>query len=69
MSFERSERAPRGTRLLILRRRSKFINALRAEGSDVEMYVVTGDIKDTRFQNFGGIVTELFYRADLSIFM
>ena len=45
----------------------KFIQGVRAD-NDVEMYVITGDVAGTRFDDFGGIVFELFYRADLSVF-
>jgi hypothetical protein len=40
-----------------------------ARRSEVELFVVSGDIEGTRFAEFGGIVFELFYRADLSTFM
>ena len=33
--------------------------------SQVELNVITGDIKDTEFGKFGGMVFELFYRVDL----
>mmetsp|Transcript_28611 Transcript_28611/g.85483 ORF Transcript_28611/g.85483 Transcript_28611/m.85483 type:complete len:341 (+) Transcript_28611:134-1156(+) len=48
--------------------KSKFIDAVRADGGDVELFVVSGDIKDTRFQKFGGVVAEMFYRADLTVY-
>ena len=47
--------------------KAKFIAAVRADG-DVELFVVTGDAKDTKFDKYGGIVAELFYRADLSVY-
>ena len=48
--------------------KTKFINSVKADGGDVEIFVVSGDTKDTRFEKYGGIVAEMFYRADLSIY-
>mmetsp|Transcript_47958 Transcript_47958/g.74909 ORF Transcript_47958/g.74909 Transcript_47958/m.74909 type:complete len:148 (+) Transcript_47958:106-549(+) len=45
----------------------KFIDYVRADGS-VELIVITGPIEDTQFGQYGGLVFELFYRADLSAF-
>ena len=44
-----------------------FINRCREDG-EVEMHVVSGNIDDSDFGQYGGIVFELFYRADLSVF-
>ena len=48
--------------------KQKFISGLRADGSDVELFVIKGDIKGSDFGDFGGIVFELFYRVDLDTF-
>jgi hypothetical protein len=48
--------------------KAKFIAGLRADGSDVELAVIKGDVKGTEFGDFGGIVFELFYRVDLDTF-
>mmetsp|Transcript_16649 Transcript_16649/g.51448 ORF Transcript_16649/g.51448 Transcript_16649/m.51448 type:complete len:341 (-) Transcript_16649:24-1046(-) len=48
--------------------KKKFIDAVKADDGDVELFVVSGDCKDTRFMQFGGIVCEMFYRADLSVY-
>jgi len=45
-----------------------FIDRIREDGDAVEMHVISGDIEDSEFGKFGGIVFELFYRADLSVF-
>jgi len=47
---------------------SKFITAVRAEGG-VEVVVISGNLEDLgQFGQYGGLVFELFYRADLSAF-
>lgn len=38
------------------------------EDESIELFVIDGDIEDSDFGRFGGIVFELFYRADLSVF-
>mmetsp|Transcript_9806 Transcript_9806/g.23998 ORF Transcript_9806/g.23998 Transcript_9806/m.23998 type:complete len:342 (+) Transcript_9806:1-1026(+) len=46
----------------------KFIDFVRADGS-VELVVITGNLEEMgQFGQFGGLVFELFYRADLSAF-
>ena len=45
----------------------KFINRVRADGQ-VELHVIEGDVKGTRFLDFGGVVCEMFYRADLTVY-
>lgn len=47
--------------------KTKFIESARADG-EVELCVISGNIEGTDFGKFGGIVFELFYRADLSVF-
>ena len=37
-------------------------------GGDVELHVIEGDVKGTRFLDFGGVVCEMFYRADLTVY-
>ena len=34
----------------------------------VELHVIEGDVKGTRFLDFGGVVCEMFYRADLTVY-
>uniref|UniRef100_A0A6S8EEA5 Uncharacterized protein n=3 Tax=Aplanochytrium stocchinoi TaxID=215587 RepID=A0A6S8EEA5_9STRA len=45
-----------------------FIDNQKKDGGDVELYVITGNISGTRFHEYGGIVFEMFYRVDLSLF-
>ena len=47
--------------------KAKFIEGVRADG-EVELHVITGDVESTEFGKYGGVVFELFYRADLSVF-
>ena len=42
---------------------------MNEEGGDVEMIVIKGDIEGTLFGDHGGIVFEMFYRADLDMFL
>jgi hypothetical protein len=44
-----------------------FIDKCREEGG-VEMFVIDGDISESEFGRYGGIVFELFYRTELSVF-
>eukprot|EP00656_Telonema_subtile_P058393 TRINITY_DN9878_c0_g1_i2.p1 TRINITY_DN9878_c0_g1~~TRINITY_DN9878_c0_g1_i2.p1 ORF type:complete len:128 (+),score=55.51 TRINITY_DN9878_c0_g1_i2:99-482(+) len=39
------------------------------EDNEVEMVVILGSIEETRFGDFGGVVFEMFYRANLEDFM
>lgn len=55
-------------RVFVHEGKAKFIDSVRADGGDVELLVITGDIKGTKFADFGGIVAELFYAADLAVF-
>jgi len=48
--------------------KKKFVKGVREDG-DVEMSVIKGDIAGTKFGDFGGIVFELFYRADLDMYV
>ena len=48
--------------------KKKFIDAIRQDGGDVELHVIEGDVKGTRFLDFGGVVCEMFYRADLTVY-
>eukprot|EP00605_Chrysophyceae_sp_TOSAG23-4_P000283 GSChrysophyteH1.ASY1.ANO1.328.1 assembled CDS len=48
--------------------KTKFIDGVKAD-NEVEMFVISGDIDESKdFYKYGGIVFELFYRADLSVF-
>ena len=47
--------------------KAKFIEGCLADG-EVEPFVVAGDVDQTDFGKYGGIVFELFYRTDLSAF-
>jgi len=44
-----------------------FIDKCREEGG-VEMFVIDGNIDESEFGRYGGIVFELFYRTELSVF-
>ena len=55
-------------RVFVHESKKAFIANTRAEGGEIELFVVTGDIEGTRFSEFGGIVFELFYRVDFSVF-
>jgi len=46
----------------------KFIESVRNDGGDVDLHVIEGDIKGSRFADFGGIVAEMFYAADLTVY-
>lgn len=46
---------------------SKFIDRARSDGQ-VELWVIKGDVDDTEFGQYGKLVFELFYRADLDAF-
>jgi len=48
--------------------KKQFVKIVREEG-DVEMVVIEGDISGTKFADYGGIVFEMFYRANLEDFM
>ena len=48
--------------------KKKFVDAVKADDGDVELFVISGDCKDTKFMQFGGVVCEMFYRADLSVY-
>jgi hypothetical protein len=48
--------------------KTKFINGVRAEGGGIEMHVVCGAPEDSQFMQMGGVVFELHYRADLTVF-
>jgi len=46
----------------------KFIDAVAADGT-IEVVVITGELEELGdFGKYGGLVFELFYRADLSAF-
>mmetsp|Transcript_9435 Transcript_9435/g.11312 ORF Transcript_9435/g.11312 Transcript_9435/m.11312 type:complete len:340 (-) Transcript_9435:103-1122(-) len=45
-----------------------FIQNLKRDGGDVELYVINGEIEGSKFSDYGGIVFEMFYRVDLSLF-
>ena len=45
-----------------------FIKNVRGEGDGLEMHVIRGDMGDSEFGKYGGVVFEMFYRADLSVF-
>jgi len=49
--------------------KGKFVQKMNEEGGDVEMIVIKGDIEGTLFGDHGGIVFEMFYRADLDMFL
>ena len=46
--------------------KTKFIESARVD--EVDLQVISGNIEGTKFGEYGGIVFELFYRADLSVF-
>ena len=49
--------------------KTKFIEGVKADGDGIELNIITGDINESLpFFQYGGIVFELFYRTDLSIF-
>jgi hypothetical protein len=45
-----------------------FINNCQADGDGIEMHIIRGEVNDSDFGKYGGIVFEMFYRADLSVF-
>ena len=49
-------------------RHKKFIDRLRSDGT-VELHVITGDVEQSEFGKFGGLVIELFYRDALAPFV
>ena len=49
--------------------KKKFIEAVRAEGDGIEMYVVEGAPDGSKFMDYGGVVFELHYKADLNMFL
>eukprot|EP00658_Telonema_sp_P-2_P042873 TRINITY_DN30840_c0_g1_i1.p1 TRINITY_DN30840_c0_g1~~TRINITY_DN30840_c0_g1_i1.p1 ORF type:complete len:298 (+),score=92.61 TRINITY_DN30840_c0_g1_i1:124-1017(+) len=49
--------------------KSNFIQNARADGGDLEMVVIRGDVAGTKFGDYGGVVFEMFYRANLDDFM
>jgi hypothetical protein len=58
-------------RVFVHESKTAFINKCREDGDSVELNVIKGDMTDGsmgKFADFGGIVFELFYRADLSVF-
>lgn len=48
--------------------KKKFIDAVKADGGGVEMYVIENAPAVSAFMTFGGVVFELHYRADLDMF-
>ena len=65
---ELPELRTRGCKAYVHASKKKFIDAIRADGGDVELHVIEGDVKGTRFLDFGGVVCEMFYRADLTVY-
>ncbi|KAJ1461289.1 hypothetical protein M885DRAFT_432683 [Pelagophyceae sp. CCMP2097] len=55
-------------RVFVHESKTQFIKNLKADSGDVECSVVTGDITGSKFDDFGAIVFEMFYRVDLSNF-
>lgn len=49
--------------------KKKFIDAVKAEGDGIEMFVIKDAPESSQFMQYGGVVFELHYRADLEIFM
>jgi len=49
--------------------KKKFIEAVLADGSGVEMFIIQNAPETSQFMTFGGIVFELHYRADLNMFI
>ena len=54
-------------RVFIHESKKAFIARCQADG-EVEMHIIRGNVDDSDFGKYGGVVFELFYRADLSVF-
>jgi len=48
--------------------KKQFVKGVREEG-DVDMVLIEGDISGTKFGDYGGIVFEMHYRANLADYM
>lgn len=48
--------------------KDKFINAVKADASGTPIFIINECAEDSKFMQYGGVVFELHYRANLALF-